>query len=306
MSIICITSHKGGVGKTTIAVGLASIMTAHFRTKVCLLEADIYGAGVAAALRMELPDFYLNHFLAAETLQEAKTISVQDLITSLSVDGVAFDVIQSTFEPDLKQKSISEVQQWDVVRTYERIRLLLDKLDELDYDYLVIDNAPGIAALQLAFQWHTFQRNGLNVFVSSPDRPALLGLVLDMGGSSMVVPEWDLSKCALVLNRTPSGLRQFYGTGKAFVDLVRQDAPFDMLRGQISERSSYSPRLLLKWLDQMTYHFIEYDPELDSRQFAFGSSGRVPLELYMKTNLKGIAEWIVRRLGSDTVSDTSK
>lgn len=298
MKAICVTSHKGGVGKTTIAVGLAALLAEDFDAKVCLVEADIFGPGLATAFSVDRPAMYLNEFLLLKDRSEARTVSAADLVVSLPIEMRSVKTVLAGIEPNLKQQTISRVQDLDVEQTYKWICALCEKLEDLDQEYLIVDNAPGIAGLQLAFQWYTFNTNGLNVFVSTPDRPALIGLLVDMGASSAVLDEWRLEKCSLVMNRVWPEQLNHYDSVEGLCDWVQGDRYFgDILSSHMREdfpgrRFGYS-RLVLRWLREMTYHFVEYDAQLAAEQFAFGSTGRPPVNLYRRSRLDTLARSLV-------------
>lgn len=299
MKILNVTSHKGGVGKTTVSLGLASILAADHNSKVCFIEADIYGAGLTSAFKMEPPNLFLNHFLTIETLKEAKDKSLQCFLTSLPISSKSgfqeLKVVLSSINTELKQETISNVQSWDVVITYEMLSLMIDKIGEDGYDYLIIDNSPGISTLQLAFQYLTFQNNGMNIFVSTHDRPSIMGLLIDMGASSAELEEWDLSECALIINRTLPEQRKFYNKKENFINYMNND--FNQ-QGSMPAFLNINPRLMSKWVNIMAYHNIEYDPLLDMEQFAFGSKGQVPIRSYRRSNLENISKWIIERFES--------
>lgn len=82
MKLVSIHSHGGGVGKTTLAIGIAKKLAQ--AEKVCLIETDIGGAGLRYLLGLEEPKKYLNDFIIAEpvtgeiNLEESPEILLND------------------------------------------------------------------------------------------------------------------------------------------------------------------------------------------------------------------------------------
>ena len=122
--VISIASGKGGVGKTSMAVNLAWAL-GRAGQKVCLLDADLGLANVDILLGI-FPEKTLEDVLFNGLPMEEATISVAPNV----------DVISGS----------SGVSRMAELSRKDRVRLTREfcKLDK--YDYLIIDNSPGITA----------------------------------------------------------------------------------------------------------------------------------------------------------------
>ena len=128
--VIAISSGKGGVGKSSIAVNLA-ISLAKTGAKVCLLDADTGLANVNILLGVT-PQFSLEHVLyGAKNLDEIMVEGPHGLQLIPGANGISECV------------SLHSRQQLRLVRELARI--------EKDFDYLLIDTAAGIADTTLDF-----------------------------------------------------------------------------------------------------------------------------------------------------------
>jgi len=125
---ICITSGKGGVGKTSIAVNLA-VQLAQRGKRVCLIDADWGLANVNVMLK----------------LQPQHTL--EDMITSgLSLDEVLLRNVQGV---DIIPGSSGSERM--MALTAEQLGRLANAMQDLDgYDFVLIDSSSGIARNVLA------------------------------------------------------------------------------------------------------------------------------------------------------------
>jgi len=121
---IAVTSGKGGVGKTSVAVNLA-VALARLRHRVAILDAD-FGLGNVDVLMGLAPSAHVGHVLVGEkSLREV-------LVTG---PGGVQVIPASSGMPQLT--ALTDTQ-WD---------RLGDSLDEIadDFDYLIIDTGAGIS-----------------------------------------------------------------------------------------------------------------------------------------------------------------
>jgi flagellar biosynthesis protein FlhG len=121
---IAVTSGKGGVGKTSVAINLA-VSLARLRHRVAILDAD-FGLGNVDVLLGLAPTAHIGHVLAGEKQ-----------IGEILVEGPrGVQVIPAS--SGLKQLTALNDGQWD------RLAGALDELAE-DFDFLIIDTAAGIS-----------------------------------------------------------------------------------------------------------------------------------------------------------------
>lgn len=128
--VIAITSGKGGVGKSSIAVNLG-ISLAKTGARVCLLDADTGLANVNILLGLA-PQFSLEHVLfGAKTIEEVMLEGPYGVRIIPGANGISECV------------SLHPRQQLRLTRELARI--------EGDFDYLLLDTAAGIADTTLDF-----------------------------------------------------------------------------------------------------------------------------------------------------------
>ena len=124
-SIIAVSSAKGGVGKSTIAAGLAFLL-AHRGFKVGLVDADVYGPSVPSLFNILSPEVFMNeknHLIPLE-FQKLKIMSFGFLL------GDAPAVLRGP-----------------IVSRY--VQQILHQTAWGELDYLFIDMPPGTGDIQL-------------------------------------------------------------------------------------------------------------------------------------------------------------
>ena len=128
-NIIAVSSGKGGVGKTTVAVNLA-IALAQTGASVGIMDADIYGPNVPTMMGIKtMPTPRDNKLIPAEAYN-VKIISIGFLVK----DG----------QPLI----------WRGPLLNSTIRQFLTDVDWGDLDYLVVDLPPGTGDVQLSLSQH--------------------------------------------------------------------------------------------------------------------------------------------------------
>jgi len=128
--IVAVTSGKGGVGKSSIAVNLG-LTLARYGRRVCILDADTGLANVNILLGLR-PGRSLEHVLAGECPIEDILLEAPYGLTVIpGANGISECV---NLDPERQQRLVTELS---------RI--------EGDFDYLLLDTAAGISETTLDF-----------------------------------------------------------------------------------------------------------------------------------------------------------
>jgi len=123
INVIAVTSGKGGVGKTNIAVNL-SVCLAKMGKSVVLLDADIRLGNVDITLGLK-PNYDLRHVISGErTLEEILVPGPEGIHIVPASSGVANMI------------DLTEVQQASVVRAFSELTIPVDTL--------IVDTGAGI------------------------------------------------------------------------------------------------------------------------------------------------------------------
>lgn len=117
--VISVVSGKGGVGKTTTAVNIASLLSLSGRSTV-VVDADVYNPCVFFHLGLPHPPTSL------QSLLEGKA-DVEDVLALHPQTGLRCISSSIGLERCLRMKNLKKV------------------LDRLDYNYVIIDCAPGFS-----------------------------------------------------------------------------------------------------------------------------------------------------------------
>lgn len=148
VQVIAVTGGKGGVGKTSIAVNLATAMAQHGR-RVLLLDGDLGLANVDVLLGLS-PKYTLEHVLSGERqLEEVMVETAVGLKVIPAASGVA------------RMASLCANEHAAIVRAFSAL--------PGQYDTLIVDTAPGIADAVLRFG-----AAAQHVLVTLRDEPASL------------------------------------------------------------------------------------------------------------------------------------
>jgi len=131
--IISITNQKGGVGKTTTAINLATSLAA-IKKKILIIDADPQGnasTGVGIAYNLREPSLY-----KLITLREYDEKSIKHTI----VPGL--DII-----PSSSDLAASEIELVDLSDREFVLSTIIKKIE--NYDYIIIDCPPALGLLTI-------------------------------------------------------------------------------------------------------------------------------------------------------------
>ncbi|MEM9364681.1 MAG: Mrp/NBP35 family ATP-binding protein [Planctomycetota bacterium] len=156
-SVLLVGSGKGGVGKSTVAAGIALTLR-HLGAKVGLMDADVYGPSVP-------------HLLGLEGRPEiGENKKIQPILLSGKTDGDAMPVMSMGFLLEKDQAVI-----WRGPMLHGSIQQFLKDTEWGELDYLVIDMPPGTGDVALTLS-QSVPITG-SVVVCTPQEVALLDAV---------------------------------------------------------------------------------------------------------------------------------
>ena len=150
-NIIAVSSGKGGVGKSTVAVNLA-VALARMGMKVGLLDCDIFGPSVPKMLQME------------DARPYSENIDGRDLIVPEEKYGVKVLSIGFFVNPD-------QGIMWRGGMASNALKQLIGDANWGDLDYFILDTPPGTSDIHLTLV-QTIPITGA-VIVSTPQQVAL-------------------------------------------------------------------------------------------------------------------------------------
>ncbi len=151
-NILAISSGKGGVGKSTVAVNIA-VALAQAGAKVGMIDADIYGPNVPTMLGLEDTQVMVRQGAQGEVLEPAFNHGVK--------------MVSMGFLIDKDQPVI-----WRGPMLNGVIRQFLYQVEWGDLDYLIVDMPPGTGDAQLTLAQAVPMAGA--VIVTTPQNVALL------------------------------------------------------------------------------------------------------------------------------------
>lgn len=131
MKVISLINQKGGVGKTTSAIALASYLSK--KSKVLLVDMDFQGNATTncnvdeMGLQYTVKDLLLN-----DTLQADKC----SIVTEKGFDLIGSNLEVADTEINLYSK-------------FSREFILKEKLEGLNYDYIIVDCSPNLSMMTI-------------------------------------------------------------------------------------------------------------------------------------------------------------
>jgi len=137
--IIAVHSYKGGTGKTSLSVNIASTF-AKLGKKVAIFDLDFRAPSLFAILKVENAEFWLNDYL--NNTVDVNKILV-DLSSRLTGNGKLYVGLANPSTEAIRDMS-SKDRKWEM-RALGRLLSLKESLirDE-GFDYLIFDTSPGL------------------------------------------------------------------------------------------------------------------------------------------------------------------
>jgi len=198
--IIRLSSQKGGVGKTTIAVNLSTALSTN-GYKVLLIDSDISNPSVMYYLGIKKPNVGFEDVLLKRTrLEEAKILykpTGMYILPEIQTDEMA--IIRPGYFDTLNRN----------IETFGR------QLHKGDFDFVIFDSAPGIISEKLLRYYDEA------LLVTTPEMPAI-GSVVKLGRFF----DENKVKHNLIINRFNHDIdiddvKEFYG--KAPIAVLPED-----------------------------------------------------------------------------------
>jgi MinD-like ATPase involved in chromosome partitioning or flagellar assembly len=162
MEIVCIHSYKGGAGKTTIALNLATQLASK-KKKVLLIESDFKMPSFDGIFEAK-PNHYFNDYFITE-----QNASLKDCIIPLKGYNNLYVIIANpNFNPEEK------IHLWD--KRYhafhlKRLQASLIELKKESYDYVIFDTPPGLSYVAI----NNIALSNHGVIVVRPNSQAIKG-----------------------------------------------------------------------------------------------------------------------------------
>ena len=131
--VISVANQKGGVGKTTTTVNLATLIAKRGK-KVLLIDTDpqgnaTSGLGVTKELELSVYDILVGETTFEETVQETAIKNLKVCPSNISLAG-------------------AEVELVSMMSREQRLKVKLDEVKE-QYDYILIDCPPSLGLITL-------------------------------------------------------------------------------------------------------------------------------------------------------------
>ncbi len=155
MKVICTVNMKGGVGKTTISVGLAYELAASFSKKVLLVDIDSQTNATLLVLDEEtyqeidskyktLADLFLDD---SGLLGERRPLEISDIIVDnpWNINNGKMDLVPSSIRLFEKKNLLTEMSYAE-----DFFKTKFEALEPLAYDYVIIDSPPDFDKLVIA------------------------------------------------------------------------------------------------------------------------------------------------------------
>jgi len=197
MKVVSIHSHKGGAGKTAVALLIAGALVRRGR-RVCVIDLDFMGAGIDPAIKLSKPKRYLEEALMAapgsrDEPRPADLVALHGIegspqpIACILNTGRATSGTRKTKYSDLHKRILNMLELEDNTGFIENgLTRLLDKLAE-GYEYVLLDCHPSLTGVsEVAFRIEMARPvDESAVFLAATaDRAHVYGLLKEMNRRS--------------------------------------------------------------------------------------------------------------------------
>lgn len=174
MRVVSIASGKGGVGKTTLAAGLASVLAGKFSKKTLVIDCNMTTSHLGLYTGLEDTPYTLNHVLT-------KRVHVSDVIYR---HHSGFEIIPAS----IRMRDLHGVDAFEIYNLVKR-----DNSDVFSkYDIILLDCAPGLGREAMA----GIRVSDESILVATPYLPA----VMDAIKCNEILREMNIKPLGLVIN----------------------------------------------------------------------------------------------------------
>jgi len=188
--IITVHSYKGGTGKTLTSINLSTIF-AKRGGRVCLFDMDFRAPSLHAIFKTNDSEYWLNDYLNGFCEIEKVLIDVTEKVggSGRLLLGLANPSTEAIREMSAKNRK------WEMKALGRLLSLRNTLLNDMDFDYLVLDTSPGL------------QYSSINAIVGADVVLVVTTIdTSDMQGTGRMIHElYDLfeKKTAILLNKVP-------------------------------------------------------------------------------------------------------
>ena len=186
--IIAVHSYKGGTGKTLMSTNLAAIYAMN-KYKVALFDMDFRAPSLHAIFKVNSAKYWLNDYLNGICNIKNVIVNCPSKVNDYLYLGLANPSTEAIREMSAKDRK------WEMKALGRLLSLRNTLLNDLDFDYLIMDTSPGL------------QYSSINAIVSADTVIVITTMdISDIQGTQRMVHElYDLfeKKTGIIVNKVP-------------------------------------------------------------------------------------------------------
>ena len=236
MKTLVVHSHKGGVGKTTICVNLAFILS-KMGYKVCLLDFDFAGPNLHTFFQ-ENTNSYVNNYMDGKiTIDELLIQKTHDF----KLEGELFIGLSDPSSKATENRmKVDQDKATEIFRQQLKLKTKLAQ-EPYNFDFLIVDSSPGVGLLTI----NSFIITENILFIIKMSNSDVKGTIQMLGAIS----ENLYQRCMIIANSIPENAIQ-----KKFLRIEIEELILRELRKTGTENVEF-----LGW--------IPYDPDINYLEF---------------------------------------